>query len=300
MTVLLVDGNNLLSRAIFGASGMTTSDEQWNTAPLVAFAGTISRLVRQARPAYMAVCWDAGPSAMRREIYPHYKAARQEHPSPDESLVKESHFALAKRLLLHCGVQQVACPGFEADDVVAAYWNRHRQGDTETIYIASGDKDFHQLLDPIDPEVIQIRPLGGGGYEEFGYQRVLDKYGCTPRQLPKLMALMGDQTDGVPGVRGLGPKKALKGLQEAEWELELVAALDTPEKLADARMSWTLVDLRNPVFHPHVPPLRAFRPVRPGDGSAFSDLMVFLGSLELESISNKIVSGAFWEDSPLA
>lgn len=290
-TTLIIDGNNILSRAIFGASGMTTADEQWNTAPLVAFAGTMSRLVREVRPTYVVVCWDAGPSVMRREIYPQYKASRGENPEQDDSLIKDTQFALAKRLLTHCDVQQVACPGCEADDVVAAYWHQCSMEGPDGIYIASGDKDFLQLL---DPGVVQIRPMSGGGYEEWGYQNVKEKYGCSPRHLPLLMALMGDPTDGVPGVHGLGPKKALKGLEEADWELDRVKALNTPEKLADARMSHALVNLRDPVFHPVVPPLRAFQPVGPGDGQKFSDLAVFLGSLELRSIFDRMVQGTFW------
>lgn len=291
MTTLLIDGNNLLSRAIFGASGMTTSDEQWNTAPLVAFVGSLSRLVKIVRPDQMVVCWDWGPSVMRRELYPAYKASRNEHPDADEDMVKDTHFAFAKRMLQHCGIQQVAIPGFEADDVIAAYWAARKPEDMEAMYIASGDKDFHQLL---DHGVTQIRPIGAGASEEWGYQQVQDKYGCPPRHLPLMMALMGDAIDGVPGVRGIGPKKALKALQKADWVLGEVDVLQDAENRRMALLSLALVDLRDTRHHPTVPPLRSFQPVSPGDGKAFVDLLVFLRALELESIVNKIFERTLW------
>lgn len=295
MRRLLIDGNNLLIRAVYGAGhgGMTTSDGEWNTGPLVAFINTLSRLVHDYRPGAMAVCWDAGPSEYRLGLYPDYKSARNDPPLPGDELTKESHFALAKTFLTHAGIQQVAVPGWEADDVIAAYWQQQADVtvDPGLLVIASGDKDFAQLL---DLGVIQVRPMNGGRYELWTLDVVLEKYGCLPHQMPLLKALMGDPTDGIPGVRGLGPKKALKALEKASWRLEEVQELSDPVKRSAADLSLALVDLRE-APRPEVPPLSIFQPYGPKDGSMFQNLVLYLRALEIESVVDKLYAGTLWE-----
>lgn len=286
--VVLVDGSNLLMRCIKAMEyrGLR-SGEDWQTGPLVAFIGALARIVREQEPDYMVVCWDAGPCVRRTALYPAYKANRAQ-PDPEAKDRKDLAFGMTKNFLGLAGIQQVAVQGFEADDVVAAYWAMTKSFDT---VIVSGDKDFFQLL---DYSTTQLRPDNGGTYEEWTSGRVQREYGCSPRLLPLLLALVGDPTDGVPGVRGLGPKKALKALQDAEWVLPEVVALKDPEKLDAAFLSWELIELREESAHPEVPPLHPFAPLGANDLAAARDLVVFLRALGMESVLSKFYTNTLW------
>jgi 5'-3' exonuclease len=105
---------------------------------------------------------------------------------------------------------------------------------------------------------------------------------------------MGDPTDGIPGVRGLGPKKALKALEKASWRLEEVQELSDPVKRSAADLSLALVDLRE-APRPEVPPLSIFQPYGPKDGSMFQNLVLYLRALEIESVVDKLYAGTLWE-----
>lgn len=288
--VMIIDGNNLLVRCIKAMeySGLR-SGESWETGPLTAFIGALGRLTRLYEPSALVVCWDAEPSVRRKALFDGYKAARAESPSPEYEERKETAFGMAKAFLKACRIQQVAVAGFEADDVVAAYWAAHPGSNK---IIVSGDKDFLQL---VDDRTTQLRPDNAGAYKIWGPEEVLAKYGCAPEHLAKLMALMGDPIDGVPGVRGLGPKKALKGLEEADWDLESVKALQDPEKLAQARLSLSLVDLTDSSEHPAVPPLKPFAPLHPSEGGACLDLVNFLRALEMETVLNRFYTDTLWK-----
>lgn len=287
---MIVDGNNLLMRCIKAMeySGLRNG-EDWQTGPLTAFIGSLGRLTRAYEPKELVVCWDAGPSERRMALYDGYKAARAENPSPEQAERKETAFGMVKAFLKAARVQQVAVPGYEADDVVAAYWYGLLERAT---VIVSGDKDFLQL---VDEHTVQLRPDNAGGYKIWGIEEVRAKYGCTPEHLPKLMALMGDQVDGIPGVRGLGPKKALKGLEEAGWSLQSVKALEDPQKFADAVLSHALVDLRDPEHHPVVPRLKTFSPLHSSEGGACLELVTFLRSLNMETVLNRFYTDTLWK-----
>ncbi len=284
----LVDGNNLLMRCIKAMeySGLRNG-ESWRTGPLTAFIGALSRFTRDHRPSSVVVCWDDGPSARRMALYPQYKASRK--PStPEQAERKETAFGMTKTFLEAAGIQQVSVNGFEADDVIAAYWSMLRGMPT---VIVSGDKDFFQLL---SDTTVQLRPDNAGGYRVFDALEVELEYGCPPASLPLLMALMGDASDGVPGVRGLGPKKALRALQEADWSLGRVRALVDGEQSALAALSLALVDLRNLHTHPRVPLVEPFKPVSTSDPETANRLLAFLRSLEMTTVISKFHTNTLW------
>lgn len=287
--VMLIDGSNLLMRCIKAMEykGLR-SDEDWQTGPLTAFIGALSRFVRDHQPRAVVVCWDGGACERRLNLHPGYKAKRKT-PEPAEVERKETAFGMAKTFLRLAGVQQVAVSGYEADDVIAAYW---RQCRGLPVMIVSGDKDFFQLL---DDRVTQLRPDGGGGYQIWDTEEVRAKYGCGPERLPYLMALTGDPVDGIPGVRGIGPKKALKCLQEAGWDFPTVLeGLGSPQA-QDAALSLQLVSLRFVQQYPPVPPVDPFRPVSYGDAERMVELVVFLRSLGMEVTLQRIHTGSLWQ-----
>lgn len=282
---ILVDGHNLLMRSIHAAQGRGMRSESGiDTGALTVFVGMLSAYVRSWQPESVVVCWDHG-SYRRRELFPDYKAARRAAPEDEDA--RDTHFGLTKRFLALAEVQQVAIPGHEADDLIAAYCHQ-----AEGIkIIVSGDKDLFQLL---GPRVVQIRPMSGGGYDLWTEEKVVREYGCEPSQLPLLMALAGDPTDGIPGVRGIGPKKALIALQKADWELDKVTALQDSAKRVAAHTSLALVDLTNPEYHPEVPPPRPFTPTcvgAPGGGH----LLTFVAGLGMIGIGNRLIHEILWK-----
>lgn len=293
---MIIDGNNLLVRCIKATERVGLSSGDVSTSALTAFIGAMARLIRTYKSDYrdmphrMVVCWDAGPSAYRTRLYPEYKAARRQAVRNEENDQRDSMvFTMAKCFLSYSGIMQMHMINYEADDLVAAYWATYADDDK---LIVSGDKDFFQLL---DSRTIQVRPDNAGSYEMWTAESVREKLGCTPEQIPLYMALVGDISDGVPGVRGIGPKKALSGLEKAEWDLEKVEALSDPDKLSVARLSLALVNLRDRTQHPSVRPLPRFRPVdnhsEPGDQKILID---FLESLGMERFLSQFHTGTLW------
>jgi DNA polymerase I len=298
---MLVDGNNLLMRCIKAMeySGLR-SEEDWQTGPLTAFVAALGRFTREHRPDSLVICWDHGPSERRVQMYPEYKAARGVR-DPEAEERKETAFGMTKEFLRLTRIQQVSVKGFEADDVVAAYW-ANAYNDTQWdwteedlpwhVLIVSGDKDFFQLL---DRGTKQLRPDGTGGYQLWDAKAVEAKYGCKPDQLPDYMALVGDPVDGVPGVRGIGPKKALKALQAADWDLAEVQVLKEANNFSMAILSLVLVNLRMSNWHPQVPDVRPFNPIDPSERGECLELVTFLRALGMETILSRFYTGTLWK-----
>lgn len=299
-TVVLVDGSNLLMRCIKAMeySGLRNG-ESWQTGPLTAFVGALGRITRQTSPDHLVIAWDHGPCERRTRLYPQYKANRKPG-SPEQQERKDTAFGMVKNFLRLARIQQVSAKGFEADDVIAAYWAetyRDTQFDTDPLpyatIIVSGDKDFFQLL---DRGTTQLRPDNAGKYDVWDAARVEEVYGVIPREMPEYMALVGDTADGVPGVHGIGPKKALKALQDANWRMSYdnTPMLQEGDNYGLYVMSAALVTLRNTPWHPEVPPLAPFRPLPVEPMNEALDFVIFLRALEMEGILAKFYTNALW------
>lgn len=300
MTTLLVDGNNILARADFAAKGkhVSMSVGETNTAALVIFANMLSKYVRQVRPTHMAVMWDAG-HAFRDEAYPAYKASRKKPVDPQGDTIP---FALAKEFLTYAGIPHKAHTGYEADDLIAAT-ARQCRGE---VVILSGDKDLLQLVgrtmhDFKDglPEshctVTQIRVPDDVLWTEH---HVEAKFGVLPHHMAAYLALVGDPGDGVPGLKGIGPKKAIKMLGEAEWDWEALVASLGPEKGAEAVLMRSLVDLRA-FDYPEAFMLAnrgapVFRPTTPENQISWRMLSEFCDRYALNDILRRLADGSLW------
>lgn len=296
MTALLVDGSNLLVRCIKATERSGLHSGETSTGAITAFIGSVARLVKTYTPHYrlggdhMVVCWDHGPSKRRIALFPEYKQARREDGAVGETKQNPLVFSQAGQFLRYAGIEQAEVEGYEADDVLAAYWATH----DGVKVIVSGDKDFLQL---VGGDTVQARPDGMGGYKIWDCPEVLEKFGCYPEQLPQLMALMGDTSDGIPGVYGLGPKKALSGLQEADWDLSRVAALQKdPAKAEIAALSLALVTLRDTSMHPQVPALKPLALVDHLSPAEEQDrLATFFLSLDMEQTAARLFTGTLWK-----
>lgn len=293
MKTLLVDGNNLLARSDHAAkaSRADMSANGVNTAALVIFINLLSKYVRMVAPTHVAVFWDAG-HAFRDEAYPAYKAARKKPVDPSGDTIP---FALAKEFLTWAGVPHKAHTGYEADDLIAAT-ARQCPGDT---VILSGDKDLLQLVHDGsfaqgNCKVTQIRVPDDEPWTE---DRVEEKFGVRPQHLPCYLALVGDASDGVPGVKGIGPKKACALLEKAGWDWGATLDLLGPEKGLDAVLMRSLVDLRYYEYprtfwyaHAGTP---EFRPTERGD-LGWAGLMDFCEKYQLNSVIQRLQDGSLW------
>lgn len=289
--ILLIDGNNLLIRAVkVTEHTVMNSDDGTNTSGLVVFVKTLSRYLREEKPYRFIVCWDGGRS-WRHQVYPAYKAARPQQTDAYRSATRR----LVRSFLALCRIPQAFLDGFEADDLIAAYW-RHAY---EPVTILSSDKDFFQLVGttPTGHPCTQIRIASADKpIDRWDEAKVTEHHGCTPAQLPALMALTGDASDGIPGVKGIGPKFAIKHMTAAGWDL---AAIEHPG-IAEARDNgdiarWrTLVDLRDVPYEMIPTGVGPFIPVTPGHDAAWKDLWEFLERYQLHQFQRQLLAGELW------
>lgn len=285
MTLLLLDANNLAMRSYHAAKhAMSAAGE--STGALQLFVTSLALYTRQEKPTRMVACWDGpGGSRTRLSIYPAYKEARRIRTSDGDP--HRDAFRLIMEFCDLAGIPQWRRDGVEADDLIAGAWRRHRAAG-ERVVILSSDKDLLQLL---DQGTEQIR-FGSAevSTDRWTRQRVIDELHLLPEQLPLYMALTGDASDSVPGMPGIGPKKALKMLQEADWDL-VKAMQRHPEHYAIVRTSEALVDLSyEPVATPEVPLLDLVGP----DHSKWPELVSFCDFYRLQRIQNRLISRSLW------
>lgn len=295
MTTLVIDANNILVRSMKATEGrVSLSSHGVPTAALLVFINTLSRYIREIEPDRVAACWDGGRSTYRLSIDPDYKAARSERTEEPDT----GAFALAKEFLSLANIHHVERPGVEADDLIAGYWRM--RSEVDPFFILSGDKDFLQLL---DDNTFQIRPGGihaSPETERWDAARVREAMGCTPEQIPLVMALTGDSGDGVLGVPGFGTKTAVKALVAHEWSLGRLLMTADPKwapKVAGRQdqvvKAKRLVDLREPGPDILLPPPPLFEPTYP-DKTMFSALLHFLTKYELASVETRVINGTLW------
>lgn len=294
--LVLFDGNNVLVKMLRAAWGNQTalSADGINTAPLLFFINVLSRQIRGECPDAVVICWDGGRSHRRMALSPvvehgdgtrtGYKAKRSEAP-PEEA----ESFAFARAFLDLAGIPDVRLAHEEADDLIGAYvaTTRARQ-----IVIVSDDHDLRQL---ITPAVTQVPVSPKSADDRWTYDRVLDHYGCAPYHLPSLMALMGDPGDGVVGMKGIGPKKALKLLQSVDFHWPLLLDGLSEEDRATVHLAYELVDLRHPprALLDGLPPVRPFTPITPGS-ARWELLEGFLAGLQMTSVLDRLAQGVLW------
>ena len=193
----LVDGDGLLYRAA-NALPYFTNEMGLPTNALHGFTAMVRSLLRSARPSHMAVAFTGDPPLRKHAIDPDYKINHYEHP---EEIKLQIPYAM--RFVAALGLHPFLEPGFEADDVIATLLQQHGRMEAR---IVSSDRDFYQL---VSDRVRVLAPLRGvSQLREVGPGEVEATFGVRPSQVPDLKALVGDASDDIPGVRGIGPKTA--------------------------------------------------------------------------------------------
>jgi DNA polymerase-1 len=288
--ILLVDGNNVLVRAMKATERSEMSADGVSTGALVVFINSLSRYVREERPDRIVVAWDGQyGSDYRLAIDPAYKANRGTATIEWEDF-KQDAFGQAKAFLSAANIFMASRPGVEADDIIASYWRQNRW--SNKVIILSSDKDFMQL---VTDGTEQIRlSAGGAPTDRWDEERIFTELGYLPHDIPKIMALTGDKGDNVPGIPGIGPKTAVKILKEAQWQLDEIQHPKVDGRLDEVKRNYTLVDLRDPhALLGRMPPVPLFAPTAPGEALA-PLLMSFFETYRLANIQSKWIAGTLW------
>lgn len=202
---LIIDGNSLVHRAFHAIPPLSTSDGTVTNA-VYGFTNMLFKVLRQLEPTYIAVAFDKGKITFRHASYTDYKAKRKATP-PE----LRSQFPLLKEVLHHMRICALELENFEADDIIGTLTDLAVAKGIESI-VLTGDRDALQLVSP------RVRVLltrkGITEMEEYDEGRVWDRYGVSPPQIIDIKGLMGDTSDNIPGVPGIGEKTALKLIQE--------------------------------------------------------------------------------------
>ena len=207
---LLLDGYNLAFRSFYAVTGLTRSDG-FPTNALYGWVRSMWKLLDDQRPDFVTVFFDLGGAQAKLALLPEYKANRADTPEDFEKQVP-----IIKRITRAMGFGLIEQDGVESDDLLAAYATRLAAADPEArIQIVSADKDFaqtvtdriHMLLPPptANPKL---------GWRELDPEGVRDKFGVPPDLIPDYLSLIGDTSDNIAGVPGVGPKTAAKWLND--------------------------------------------------------------------------------------
>ncbi|CAM3881935.1 DNA polymerase I [Cohnella lubricantis] len=203
--VLLIDGNSIVYRAFFAMPPLTNSSGL-HTNAVFGFTTMLLKVMEEEKPTHLLVAFDAGKVTFRHEGYGEYKGGRQKTP-PELS----EQFPLLKELLSSFSIAQFELGGYEADDIIGTLSRMAEEKDIETV-VVSGDKDMLQLAS--EKVTVLLTRKGVSEVERYSPEAVGERYGLTPQQIIDLKGLMGDASDNIPGIPGVGEKTALKLLAE--------------------------------------------------------------------------------------
>ena len=203
--LILIDGNSLLFRAYFAMRPMVTS-KGIHTQGVFAFINMLNKIIKDYEPDYMAVAFDMKEPTFRHKAYDAYKAGRQQTPIELLSEIPWMH-----RVLEAMNIAVLEMPGYEADDIIGTLSVKGTEAGFRTLII-SGDKDGLQL---VAPEVhVLINKRGMSEFDVYDEAAMKERYNLTPKQFIDLKGLMGDKSDNIPGVPGIGEKKGIALLEQ--------------------------------------------------------------------------------------
>jgi len=202
---MILDGNSLIHRAFYAIPLLTTSEGIFTNA-VYGFVNMLMKILDDEKPDCVAVAFDKGKITFRTEHFEQYKGHRK--PTPEEL---RPQFALVKEILKAMDIPVYELEGYEADDLIGTVTRLAEEQGYRSL-IVTGDRDTLQLVSPAT-EVLLTRK-GISELEKYNPDRIRERYGLTPDQITDLKGLMGDASDNIPGVPGIGEKTALKLISE--------------------------------------------------------------------------------------
>lgn len=217
--IVLIDGNSIVNRAFYGLPDLTTTDGR-HTNGILGFFNILLKLLEEEHPEYLAVAFDVKHPTFRHEKYAEYKGTRKGMP---EELREQ--IPVLKELLDACGILRLERPGYEADDILGTL-AKQSEAAGYAVSLVSGDRDLLQIADDVIKIRIPKTKRTGTEIEDYYTQDVVDKYGLKPMQIIDLKGLMGDASDNIPGVPGIGEKTAVKLLSQFETVENTIAHIE--------------------------------------------------------------------------
>ena len=204
--IAVIDGNSLMHRAFHAISAPLTAPDGTPTNAVYGFMVMLVQFIQEHKPDAVVCAFDAGKPQFRIDKLPQYKANR---PPMDENL--RPQFAVVEEILNALNVPVVKIPGIEGDDILGSVAHEAAKLNM-TAQLLTGDKDAYQLINDAVSVFTTVRGTSSLGV--YDAQAVYDRYGVWPRQFIDYLGLMGDSADNIPGVSGIGPKKASNLLQK--------------------------------------------------------------------------------------
>lgn len=283
MLMIAIDGNSLLHRAFY-AMPLLSNKKGVYTNAIFGFMIMLIRLKKDYEPCSLILAFDRKAPTFRHKAYKDYKATRQKAP---EELVPQ--FDLIKDLARLLEIPTYELDGYEADDILGSL-AKVADDNKQPLMIVTGDKDELQLVSDYTSVLLTIR--GISETKRYDKQLLMDEYGLTPEQFVDMKGLMGDSSDNIPGVKGIGQKTAIKLLKEYGSLENVLDNIDnlSGKKLKEnltiyrhhALLSKDLATIRRDV------PLEFNLPKQPYDYPSSSGLKQFLLDLELNTIIEKL------------
>ena len=199
--LLLIDANSLLHRAYHALPPLTAKDGS-PAGALYGLSGALLKIIKERHPEYLAAAFDRPEPTRRSREYAAYKATR---PKVEEELVDQ--LIAARGLFQSFGIAYFEKPGYEADDLIASLVGKFRSGVDLKILVLSSDQDLFQLVEG-DKIRVEAPIKGISNTVVYDAAKVEEKFGVPPQKIPDYKGLVGDQSDNIPGVPGIGPKTA--------------------------------------------------------------------------------------------
>lgn len=260
---MLIDGHSMAFRAFYAlpTEKFTTSTGQATNA-IYGFLSMLATLLHDEQPTHVAVAFDVGRTTFRTEIFPDYKAQRDE--TPPEFI---SQIPILKNLLTALGITTIEKPNYEADDIIATLATTAQPLGFETL-IVTGDRDSLQLVNNTTTVLYPMK--GVSVIHRFTPQAVQDKYGLTPQQYPDFAALRGDPSDNLPSIPKVGEKTATKWIVQHGNLTNLLNNADTikgvvgtnlRERIDQVKLNRQLTEMVKNLDLTHTPPELKLQPV---------------------------------------
>ncbi|MBR1421864.1 MAG: DNA polymerase I [Ruminococcus sp.] len=203
MKILVIDGNSIMNRAFYGIKALSNSKGQFTNA-ITGFMNIYLKEISAVKPDCTAVAFDLKAPTFRHKANASYKANRKGMP---EELAQQ--MPVIKELLEYLGIRRIECEGFEADDIIGTLSHAAELSGSECV-ILTGDRDSFQLV----TDKVTVRLAGTKETKVYTPERIMEEYGVSPRQMIEVKALMGDTSDNISGVKGIGEKTALSLIQQ--------------------------------------------------------------------------------------
>lgn len=245
--LMIIDGNSILNRAYYGIR-MLTAPDGTPTNAVYGFLNILFKNIEEDAPDYLCVAFDVKEKTFRHKMYDLYKAQRK--PAPEDFLVQ---LPLMKEVLRAMNCVCLEKPGYEADDIIGTVSKMCEEQGIECS-ILTGDKDDLQLASELVRVKLVVTRMGSTTTTVYGADEVLEKYRVTPTEFIDVKGLMGDTSDNIPGVKGIGEKtafsligkyKSIENIYNSIDDIDVTAAVR--KKLADGReqaqLSRTLVEI---------------------------------------------------------